>query len=33
MGVYPNADPSSDQNVIFHTRFQTWPVRSYVVII
>ena len=29
----PNPDPISDQkNVIFHARFQTWPLRNYVII-
>ena len=30
----PNPDPISDKkNVIFHTRFQTWPVgRNYIII-
>ena len=31
---YPNPDPIyfRPQNVIFHTRFQTWPPRNYVII-
>ena len=29
----PNPDPiSGPKNVIFHTRFQTWPLRNYVII-
>ena len=29
----PNSDPISEKNVIsFHARFQTWPLRNYVII-
>ena len=29
----PNPDPTSDQEIpIFHTRFQTWPLRNDVII-
>ena len=29
----PNPDPISYQkNVILHTRFQTWPLRNYVIV-
>ena len=27
----PNADPTSDKNGIFHTRFQTWPLGNYII--
>ena len=31
---YPHPDPISDKkNVIFHTHFQTWTLRNYVIII
>ena len=29
----PNPDPTSDQEIaIFHTRFQTWPLRNDIII-
>ena len=27
----PNADPTSDKNGIFQTRFQTWPLGNYII--
>ena len=31
--VLQNPDPISDQEMsFFHTRFQTWPLRNYVII-